>query len=331
MTNESNYRRIKSEFAEKSATARATADRRTQEVMAQFPELTLINNALAKTADKIFTLIAQGGNIATEMANLQKENAILVDQRNDIMTLGGYPVDYLEVKYQCENCNDSGFVVTFKEGKGATTMCECMRSALVIAGMDSSGLGNLLDQQTFDNFSLDYYSDTPQNHENATRVLNTCRSFATNFGSKKQNLLLIGGTGMGKTHLSTAIAREVIRQGYDVVYQTAQRFMNDFEERRFGRSYGESSDNNPCDRYTKCDLLILDDLGTEFTSGITVSSLYDVINTRLISGSRTIISTNLSQKDLRDAYNDRIVSRLFGEYTILPLLGGDIRMKKLRG
>jgi len=330
MTNNSNYQRVKEAYAAKVAAAHTAAKRREEEVLARFPELAAINTSLAGTGDKILALIAQGGDTSDKIASLQKENAMLLSQRKEILALGGYPSDYFQVKYQCETCSDSGFVVTFEGNKASTAMCACMRSALVIVGMDSSGLGSLLEQQTFDNFSLAYYSDTQENRENAARVLDTCRNFAKNFGKSPQNLLLVGGTGMGKTHLTTAVAGEVIRRGYDVVYQTAQGFMSDFENRQFGRGYGENSESDPCRRYTQCDLLILDDLGTEFTNQVTVSSLYEVVNARLISGRATIISTNLPPAELRTAYNDRISSRLLGEYTPLLLSGVDIRMQKLR-
>ena len=142
-----------------------------------------------------------------------------------------------------------------------------------------------------------------------------------------QSLLFLGGTGLGKTHLSTAVARTVIARGYDVFYNSAVGMISDFECRRFGNGLAQG-DADDTARYTECDLLIIDDLGTEVVNQFTLSCLYHVLNTRLNLSKPTLISTNLASGDLRKTYSDRITSRLLGEYLLIPFYGIDVRRQK---
>ena len=157
-------------------------------------------------------------------------------------------------------------------------------------------------------------------------VLCAAKDFAESFDKTGKNLLFIGGTGLGKTHLSTAIAARAIERGFDVVYETAQNVIADFEYDRFKSGYGESESRS--ERYLACDLLIMDDLGAELTNQFTVSSLYNIINTRINLGKSMLISTNLGQKNLFERYDERITSRLFGEFDPYLFRGVDIRRQK---
>ena len=210
-------------------------------------------------------------------------------------------------------------------------MCRCMREKLIAAGYESSGIGSLIKTKTFDNFDLSYQKHDPQAYEVLAANYEICKSYAEGFecpGGK--NLLLMGNTGLGKTHLSTAIAGRVIGRGFDAVCETAQNVFSDFEFERFNRPYG-SADSEPVrtGKYFECDLLIIDDLGTEMTNQFTVSCLYNLINTRLNHGRPMIINTNLSRDELRKRYADRITSRLFGEFCPLRFIGKDVRELKL--
>ena len=141
-------------------------------------------------------------------------------------------------------------------------------------------------------------------------------------------LFLYGGSGLGKTHLSTSIAKVLIERGFDVVYDSAQNIISDFEYERFGRGYGDMSDSRT-DKYFDCDMLIIDDLGTEMANQFTVSCLYNIINTRINHSKSMIISTNLAQNEIRERYTDRITSRLFGDFMVMKFTGKDIRLQKL--
>jgi len=248
---------------------------------------------------------------------LEEGNNLLLEARREILRANGYPEDYSSVKYECEECQDVGFV----NGK----MCKCMRRALTLAGYESSGVLKLIGKQNFDTFDLTYYEGAER--ANMERILDRAKRYAAGFdGKHMRNLLFIGTTGLGKTHLSSAIAKEVVEGGFDVVYESAQRIFSDFEAEKFGRA---AAGENRTERYLSCDLLIIDDLGTEMQSQFTVSCLYHLVNTRLISEKSMIISTNIRKEELLAKYTDRITSRLFGEFEICVFAGKDIRSQKL--
>ena len=191
-----------------------------------------------------------------------------------------------------------------------------------------------LGSQSFDTFSLDWYDDRPLPGQKRSarshmeeKVYSVCADYAYNFGTQPANLLLFGAPGLGKTHLSAAIAREVSAKGYSVVYDTAGHVFRCLEDEKFGR---EEDDENASEiqRFFSCDLLILDDLGTEMTTAFIQSALYQIINTRLMERRSTIISTNLSPDGLAKRYSPQTVSRIEGEYQLLPFVGEDIRKKK---
>ena len=205
-----------------------------------------------------------------------------------------------------------------------------MRRKLVEAGIASSGMSDLINSQSFENFSLDYYKQSNQVYNIMSAIYNRLRNYAENFSPETSgNIAMFGGTGLGKTHLSSAVAGKVIEKGHDVYYASALSLFADFEMRRFGNSSSVSADGN-IDRYFDCDLLIIDDLGAEMTNQFTTSCLYDIINSRLNSKKPTIISTNLSQDEFRQKYWDRITSRVLGEYMVLPFCGTDVRAQKLK-
>jgi DNA replication protein DnaC len=275
-----------------------------------------IDIALSRTALEIMSAISNGKENAEEaLARVRTRNASLMEKRGALLKAAGYPEDYTDVRYDCEKCGDSGYV----DGK----MCECMKRELVMAGYESSGLGKLISKQSFENFSLEYYKTGGANYKHMEFYFSSLRSFAENFSADTyKNFLLIGGTGLGKTHLSTAVAKAVIERGFDVLYVSAIDMFADFEQKQFGN--GEDNTR----RYFDCDLLIIDDLGTELTNQFTVSCLYNVINSRINAARSTFINTNLSQKDIETKYAERITSRIFGEYYPLAFKGIDVRKQK---
>jgi DNA replication protein DnaC len=202
-----------------------------------------------------------------------------------------------------------------------------MRKELILAGYESSGIASLMEQQSFSSFSLSYYDG--EERESMQKNVEILSSFANEFaGRSAENYLLIGGTGLGKTHLSTAIAREVIEGGWDVVYVSCVDMFADYEAQRFGNSTGTPTGAD-VSRYTDCDLLIIDDLGTELTNQFTTSCLYGLLNTRLNRHLPVILSTNLETDEFRKRYWDRITSRVLGNFTVMPFKGTDIRRQKL--
>ncbi len=320
--NRENYRRIRRAFEEKHLAAKREAEEHREELHRRFPEVAEIDRMLAQTGLKLLREASRGKvNLEDRIAAVQRENQELQAVRADILEQHGYPPDYSALHYECAICSDTGF-----DGE---KICRCMKKALIMAGYESSGIGNLMRTQSFDSFTLDYYKDTCKSQ--MSEIFRQCKKYAETFeGGKAENLFFYGTTGLGKTHLSTSIAKAVIDRGYDVVYDTAQNVFSDFEYERFSRGYNESSPESRTDRYFQCDLLILDDLGAEMTNQFTVSCLYNLLNTRLNLCKAVIISTNLTHTEMRKRYADRILSRLLGEYRQMPFVGEDIRMVRLR-
>ena len=225
----------------------------------------------------------------------------------------------------CPFCNDTGY-------RGGE-MCRCLKTYYVEE--QRKELSKLLDlgSQSFDTFDTDWYSDqrapgkTKSAREHMEWVYDTCVEYAHNFGKKPANLLLFGRPGLGKTHLSAAIAREVSGKGFSVVYDTAGHIFERFEAQKFGRDEAERD----VERVLNCDLLILDDLGTEMVTTFVQSALYQIINGRLLEKKSTIVSTNLMPEAIAQRYSGQIASRIEGEYQLLPFVGEDIRVLKRSG
>jgi len=321
--NRENYKRIKQEFTAKHLAAGETQRARMREVEAGHPEMAEINAALSQTGLRIFEAAMAGKDgLEARMAQLREDNRTLLADRAVLLKMLGYPADYLDLKYECAECHDTGFV------KNGEKLCTCMRRALVLAGYETSGIGPLLERQTFENFSLQYYID-PADKKRMEQVLDTARRYVDLFSDEKsQNLLFFGQTGLGKTHLSSAIAKNLIDRGFDVLYETAQNLFGDFEDEKFNRAYNTGVEERKTDRYFSCDLLIIDDLGAELSNQFTASCLYNLINTRYNTGKSCIISTNLTHPEIEKRYSQRVLSRLLGQYQNLQFTGRDIRMMK---
>ena len=312
-----NYIRIKEEFSKKYKKAQESALARRSELYEKIPEVWRLDGMLAKTGMEIMDAIMGGEDAMEALDKIRVKNERLLRERAELLRAHGYDPSYSDVRYECEKCGDSGFV--------DLKMCDCMKKELIKAGYESSGLGALIRTQSFDNFSLDYYGAKADNVAKAVGLL---RRFAEGFDDDTYvNFLLIGGTGLGKTHLSTSVAKTVIDRGNDVLYVTALEMIRDFEDKRFGDGSGVRND---LWRYTDVQLLIIDDLGTEVNNQFTISCLYDVINHRINHRKSTFINTNLSYRELEARYSDRITSRLLGEYRPIVLEGTDIRKQKIR-
>ena len=317
--NKENYARIRQAYQTKYLKAYAEADRRTEELHRQSPALAQIDRELKSMGAEVALAALQGGEEGRAMlARIEERNLALQEKRTALLAQMGYPADYTTPPYECPKCRDTGFV--------DAKMCGCMRRDLILAAYESSGLGSLMQRQSFENFDLSYYgADAARMREN----FNSLRQYAESFGEGAESLILMGGTGLGKTHLSTAVARRVIQRGYDVFYTGAIEMFADFERAKFGMGEDKKDAADGLARYTECDLLILDDLGTETANQFTSSCLYLVLNTRINLRRATIINTNLTYKDIQTRYADRITSRLFGEFVVKSFTGVDIRRQKL--
>ena len=320
--NAENCKKIAEIYSNKNFNAQKEAEARREKLHMLFPEIAEIDRVLSETGMRIFAAALSGeGDIERRVAELKKANDELLSARREILVSYGYPADYSDLKFECDRCRDTGYI----DGK----MCSCMRRDLIMAGYESSGIGKLIAKQNFENFDLSYYRGTEL--EQMERVFAAVKNYAETFREAGgRNMLFIGMTGLGKTHLSSACAKAVIDRGFDVVYESAQNIFSDFEYERFNRGYNTDAQNEKTARYFETDLLIIDDLGTEVVNQFTTACLYNIVNTRMCSGKGMIINTNLKKEELVAKYQDRITSRLFGEFEICLFMGKDIRSQKLR-
>lgn len=315
MYSRENYARAKAEIEQRRLNAISTAEERTRELALESEEIKAIDSELSGTGLLLFKTAIEGGNIEP----IKERNDELNKKRRELLRGLGYPEDFTEPQYVCPTCKDTGFV--------DTRMCSCLKHLLIMMNIESSGMGKLIDKQSFENFDLEWYKSNPDHYERMKRNVKIAKAFADNFARHEDNLLLIGSTGTGKTHVSTAIAKRVISQGFDVLYDSAQNVISDYENDRFRSGYGQSE--QVATKYVECDLLIIDDLGTEFINQFSISVLYNLINTRLNKGLSTIISTNLSASELASKYEGRIYSRMIGaDYTVLRFEGNDHRIAR---
>ena len=303
-------------------TAEYTA-RRTQ-VYTLIPRIREIDNQLKMTSIRIIrACTADGQDAAPRLEAMREENLALQEQIPDLLEQEGFPRDYLDESPVCALCADTGYVMS--------EPCRCLLEEC--AAEQARELSSLLDVegQSFETFDFSLYSDRPDPdfgfspREAMEKIFDFCVDYARNFGTRSDNLFITGKTGLGKTFLSGCIAREVSMGGASVVYDTTIRILRNCEEDKF-RSDARSEE--AMRRYQKCDLLIIDDLGTEFATPFVLSSLYDLVNMRLVTGKKTIINSNLTIQDMKNRYTPQMMSRLEGEYFNLYLFGDDIRLKK---
>lgn len=315
MTDRKIHELARAEIDARRKKARRDADLRNELVRSESEEIRLIDAELTKTGLLVFKAALESGDVAA----IRERNMKLQARRREILVSLGHPEDFTEVKYHCPECSDSGYV--------DTRMCRCLREIIIRERIAASGMGRLLEVQSFDNFDLECYSYDPRVKERMTMILAMAKNYVRDFARRKDNLLLIGPTGTGKTHITTAIAGELIHQGYDVIYDSTQNILSDFEADRFRSNYGQ--EENRSDKYFDCTLLIIDDLGTEFSNQFTLATIFNLLNTRQNKGLATIISTNLSPEELARKYEDRIYSRIIGSGTkIMPFEGKDHRLAR---
>lgn len=303
----------------------------TQELYAREPRLRQADAALRGAMIDLAELAIGGKPVEAdgpEITAIRARAERLQQERAALLAGLGYAADALDDVPACPKCGDTGWA--------GGAMCPCLEELCAREQMAVlTALLNLTDEQDFDRLRLNVYSDQPWNglrppRENMKRVVEVCEGFARQFPDYPlKNLLLSGGTGLGKTFLSGCIAREVSRRGFSVVYDTAGNLFAAFERRRFAREAGEARQaKDDARRYLACDLLIVDDLGSEFTSPLAQATLYEVVNSRLQSGRHTIISTNLSKDDIARQYTPQLSSRIGGLYQELTFYGDDLRFPR---
>lgn len=295
--------------------AEAEAEKVTKELYALYPEIELIDQELAAFGPALVSA-AVGGRV-DEVKQMEKDNLALQDRRAAVLVRNGKKPDEDAPQYECAKCKDYGYT--------GNILCECTKKLLSVHALEASGLGKGLSGKTFDNFSMKYY--TGEDRVNMEKVLEICRKYASQFSEESPSLLFLGKTGLGKTHLSAAIAGVVAAKGYSVVYESAQKLFDTYELSRFGK------DPDSVERvglYENCDLLIVDDLGTECASPYTAANFFALLNLRLVNGKAILINTNLKRPEIEKNYGERTLSRLFGDFKVLLFKGQDVREQKIK-
>lgn len=306
--------------------AEKDADRRRENIYKSIPRTKELEKEISSCSIKAARAVINGGDVVENMKKLRDRNLSMQAELNEILISNGYAEDVFEPDYFCKKCRDTGYY----EEDGKTLVCSCLKQALVSCACEELNRTAPLSLSTFDSFSLDYYdkkSDiktgiSPYNQ--MSKILRYCKNYADNFSKNSESILMKGATGLGKTHLSLAIANEVIKKGYGVIYVSAPSLMQTLEKQFFSKE----DDNSTINMLIDCDLLIVDDLGTEFHGQLSVSQLYNIFNSRMLSGKPIIINTNLSMRELEKIYSERFVSRISGNAQKLDFLGSDIRIRK---
>ncbi len=304
-----NFEKVRSVIENRRREAIATSERRYEHVHMLNGKIKEIDDELSRTGLLIFKAACEG----KDLDGIRKRNAELLKQREAELNNIGFSADYTDVHYSCPDCEDTGFV--------DTKMCLCMRRMLIEENIASSGIGNLIEKQSFDNFDLNWYRDNPETYEKMKSNFAKVKRFAEEFRlPSSKNLVLFGTTGTGKTHITTSIAKVLIERGYDVIYNSIQNIIDAFENDKFRHGYGYFEPQSQ--KYLDCDLLIIDDLGTEFSTQFSLSVIYNILNIRQNKGLPTVVSTNLKNAEFNSKYEDRIYSRLVGRDSILLKFDG---------
>lgn len=316
------------ELEKNRAAHEAELAERRQAVYEQSPRIRQIDTALQSTAASVIRASLESGEDPTAaVAALRERNLTLQEERRQLLRSLGLPGDYLAVRYDCPACSDLGYI--------GSKPCECLKARYIRKLTERLSTVLPIRDQNFEAFRLDYYSDVPDSRIGMSPRMcmemnfNKCRRYADSFSLGSPNLLLYGSAGLGKTFLSTSIAKVVSERGFSVAYDTAINILSSYENAKFGT--GDPGEAKAAiRRYEAADLLIMDDLGTELSTAFTTSAFYHLLNTRLMSRRPMIINTNLLPDRFEAQYSAAIASRLLGEFTPLRFLGEDIRQRKRR-
>lgn len=316
MLYDSRYNNIIAEYNKKRSLAIEKANQKLDEFMNEYPEYKLIEQEIRDYSIKSAKMLASNNNLNSKECEEHIEE--LLSRKKKFLESLDLDESYFEPEFECKLCNDTGFV----NGK----KCVCLQNKLIHSFYKLSHLGDILDRENFNTFKLKYYSDRPiegsKDSPNAlaAKAFSTCWNFVKNFDKSYNNLLIHGQAGLGKTFLSHCIAKELLDQAKIVIYITAGNMFDMLAAYRFRN---ENNDIN--EQINDCDLLIIDDLGTEITTSVVISELFSIINGRIINQKPVIISSNLSPNQIGDRYGERIFSRIMQNYDIIELIGKDIR------
>lgn len=316
---QSQYQSIIRKYERKRIDAHNLLQERQKEIFSAIPEYEELDHTVASSASRsLMQLFAEDETGAAESKNRIHSCSL---RKKELLIQHGYPANYLDPIYDCPDCKDTGYIDGQK--------CKCFKMQEMDILYEQSHIKDMLESNNFQTLSYDYYKDEDlKRFENA---VNVSLSFVDNFKKNYQNLFFYGTVGTGKSFLSGCIAKELLAKGYSVIYFSAGGFFDTVAKYTFDSKQKEYLASFKEDVYN-CDLVIIDDLGTEVTNAFVASQLFSLLNERHLSQKATIFSTNLNLEELRDRYSDRVFSRITSHYSLCKLSGPDIRMmKKISG
>lgn len=322
---ESTLREILKSYEKKRDKAELDLENRIQDVYSQIPEIQNIDNEIGKIGLNLTKLVLLNPKNKDEII-LQSKSKIneLTSRKNELLNKYNVPPGYLDTQYSCNVCKDKGFLQNGNK-------CNCLKQEIINEAYKMSNLSRVLETQNFTTINTSIFSDEKfegssiSPRKNILQIVSICESFVLNFDKDNdENLLFYGDTGLGKTFMCNCIAKSLLDKGYVVIYQTAFKMFEIIEDYKFKNNDNHISKDN-YENLFDCDLLIIDDLGTELTNSFTNTELFNILNTRLLSGKKTIISTNLSPMQLGADYTQRIFSRIFDRFKMVKFIGKDLR------
>ena len=320
------YKTAADRLFERRLKAERDADRRRKAIYSEIPRVKELEKEISACGIKAARAVIKGDNVQPEIEKLRDKNLAMQKELKDLLASNGYSKNVFEPHYICKKCGDTGYY----DENGKTLVCSCLKNMLVACACEELNRTAPLALSTFDSFSLDYY-DKREDPDLGTspyiqmsKILAYCRNYAEKFRKNSESLLMKGATGLGKTHLSLAIANEVIKKGFGVIYASAPSLMTRLEKSYFSNS----DDDSALNMIIESDLLIIDDLGTEIHGQFSVSLLYNIFNSRMLLNKPIIINTNLTMRELEKIYTERFVSRINGNARKLDFLGDDIRIRR---
>lgn len=320
----SQYNAVMRDYEKQQVANRHDRDRRVAEVYRKVPQIEELEREISTRAASCARRVLNGDSGAR--SQLQAELADLREQKSLLLKAAGFEPGYMELRYRCPDCKDTGYA----NGR----RCHCFERARIQILYAQSNIQEVLQRENFSTFSYRWFDDQEKlpglgmtEADYMKRVVKKCREFAEQFPGGGANILFTGSTGVGKTFLTNCIAKELIDRYVSVIYLSSHDLFEIFSRYKFNRDAGEDVEET-YRHILDCEMLIIDDLGTEVNNTFVSSQLFYCINERINRQRGTIISTNLSMDMLRDTYSDRVTSRIMSHYITIPLYGGDIRMKK---
>ena len=291
-------------------------EERIREINEKIPQIREINEVIFNTGKELISIISngKGKDISDKVEQLKQYNLGAQAMSRKILAEYGYPEDYLDMHYTCPKCCDRGY--------NGSKFCDCFKTICGKLAADDLNKNSQLSLSSFDSFSLTYYSG--ENYSAMKKILEYTMQYAATFTPDSKSILMFGQTGLGKTHLSLAIANKVLEKGYGVIYDSAINILRSIEKEHFSHEHSSEM----IDLVMDTDLLILDDLGTEYETPFYNATIYNIINTRLNRRKPSIISTNLDFSGISRRYDKRVMSRIISEYSCLEFKGEDVRLQK---